>query len=69
MSYLKNILLIHGLIFIILTIPISFSHFDFAFSQRNGLHFGNEVQGGTGGQLVQGGTICSTGPNGIGGAG
>ena len=46
MSYVKNILLIHGLMFIILTIPVSFSHFDFAFSQRNGPHFGNEGQGG-----------------------
>ncbi len=69
MSYVKNILLIHGLMFIILTIPISFSHFDFAFSQRNGPHFGNEGQGGAGGQLGQGGAGCSTGPNGIGGAG
>ncbi len=69
MSYLKNILLIQGLIFIILTIPIGFSHFDFAFSQRNGPHFGNEGQGSTGGQLGQGSTGCSTGPNGIGGAG
>jgi hypothetical protein len=69
MSYVKNILLIHGLMFIILTIPVSFSHFDFAFSQRNGPHFGNEGQGGAGGQLGQGGAGCPTGPNGIGGAG
>jgi hypothetical protein len=87
MSYLKNILLIQGLMFIILTIPISSSHFDFAFSQRNGPHFGNEGQGSAGGQLGQGsaggqlgqgsagGQLgqgsagCSTGPNGIGGAG
>jgi hypothetical protein len=54
MSYLKNILLIQGLMFIILTIPISSSHFDFAFSQRNGPHFGNEGQGSAGGQLGQG---------------
>ena len=69
MSYLKNILLIHGLMFIILTIPISFSQFNFAFSQINSPHFGNVGQGGVGGQLGQGGEGCSTGPNGMGGAG
>jgi hypothetical protein len=78
MSYLKNLLLINGLMFIILTLPISFGHFDFAFSQRGGAHFGNEGQGGSGGQLGQGGSGgqlgqggagCPTGPNSIGGTG
>jgi hypothetical protein len=67
MSYVKNILLIHGLMFIILTIPVSFSHFDFAFSQRNGPHFGNEGQGGAGGQLGQGGAGGQLGQGGAGG--
>ncbi len=67
MSYLKDILLIHGLMFIILTIPISFSNFDFAFSQRDGLHFGNEGQGGAGGQLGQGGAGGQLGQGGAGG--
>ncbi len=67
MSYLKNILLIQGLIFIILTIPIGFSHFDFAFSQRNGPHFGNEGQGSTGGQLGQGSTGGQLGQGSTGG--